>query len=201
MGTYILSGATAYISTSIDYLVVLMLIFNQATSKKQRIAVYFGDLVGTALLVFASWLLAYILHFIPDAWLLGLLGIIPIAMGVQTLFSGSKDKGEVADTLAKHRNLIVNVAIITIVTCGADNIGIYVPFFVTLSASAFIVVLLTFLVMLTLFCVAGYWLDKLPFIGKLLNKYGKWITAIVYIALGVFIMLDSGTIAKLISFF
>lgn len=201
MGTTILSGATAYISTSIDYLVVLMLIFSQAKTKKQRAAVYLGDLIGTAVLVFASWLLAYILHFIPDTWMLGLLGLIPIAMGLQTIFSGSKDKGVVTDTLAKHRNLIVNVAIITIVTCGADNIGIYVPFFVTLSASAFIVVLLTFFVMLTLFCVAGYWLDKLPFVGKILNKYGKWITAAVYIALGVFIMLDSGTIAKIVSLF
>ena len=201
MGEAILSGATAYISTSIDYLVILMLIFSQAKTKKQRVAVYFGDLAGTIILVAASIILAYILHFIPATWMLGLLGIIPVTMGVVELFNEKKNDDVVTETLASKHSLIINVAIITVVTCGADNIGIYVPFFVTLTTAQLIVVLATFFVMLTLFCLIGYGLEKLPFIAKILKKGEKWITAVVYITLGLYIMFESGTIAKLLSLF
>ncbi|WP_125981456.1 cadmium resistance transporter [Loigolactobacillus iwatensis] len=88
--------------------------------------------------------------------MLGLLSLIPIIMGLNLLLSGVDDNADVVnEKLSNQRELILNVAVITISTCGADNIGIYVHFFVTLSASVVIVVLLTFLAMLVLFCLAG----------------------------------------------
>lgn len=200
MGKLILSGATAYISTSIDYLIILMLIFSRTKTRNQRFAVYIGDLLGTSTLVASAILLAFILHFIPAEWVLGLLGLIPVFMGIKLLVSGEDDNDDVVhETLASRRGLILNVAIITIATCGADNIGIYVPFFVTLSTTGLLIVLLTFLVMLTLFCWGGYLLVKVPVIAALLEKYGRWITAVVYILLGLFILLESGTLAKALS--
>lgn len=80
MLTLIFSGVTAYISTSIDYLVILMLIFCRASSKNERLTVYLGDLLGTSVLVIISLILAFVLHFIPATWLLGILGLIPIIM-------------------------------------------------------------------------------------------------------------------------
>ena len=129
MGKIILSGATAYISTSIDYLIILMLIFSQVRSHKQRWAVYLGDLLGTGTLVLAALILAFILHLVPAEWVLGILGIIPILMGLKLLIKGEEDTDDIVhETLSSHRGLMLNVATITIATCGADNIGIYVHF-------------------------------------------------------------------------
>lgn len=200
MGKIILSGATAYISTSIDYLIILMLIFSQVRSHKQRWAVYLGDLLGTGTLVLAALILAFILHLVPAEWVLGILGIIPILMGLKLLIKGAEDTDDIVhETLSSHRGLMLNVATITIATCGADNIGIYVPFFVTLSPSAIVIVLLTFLVMLTLFFIAGYSLVKVPIIAGILEKYGRWLTAAVYILIGLYIMVESGTLTKFLS--
>jgi len=200
MGKIILSGATAYISTSIDYLIILMLIFSQVRSHKQRWAVYLGDLLGTGTLVLAALILAFILHLVPAEWVLGILGIIPILMGLKLLIKGEEATDDIVhETLSSQRGLMLNVATITIATCGADNIGIYVPFFVTLSPSAIVIVLLTFLVMLTLFFIAGYSLVKVPIIAGILEKYGRWLTAAVYILIGLYIMVESGTLTKFLS--
>lgn len=200
MLTLIFSGVTAYISTSIDYLVILMLIFCRASSKNERLTVYLGDLLGTSVLVIISLILAFVLHFIPATWLLGILGLIPIIMGMKLIVNGEENTDTVVNQkLNARRGFLLNVAMITIATCGADNIGIYVPFFVTLSVSGILIVLLTFTVMLTIFCYLGYLLAKVPVIAKSLEKYGRWITAAVYILLGLYIMFESGTFNKLFS--
>lgn len=200
MLTLIFSGVTAYISTSIDYLVILMLIFCRASSKNERLTVYLGNLLGTSVLVIISLILAFVLHFIPATWLLGILGLIPIIMGMKLIVNGEENTDTVVNQkLNARRGFLLNVAMITIATCGADNIGIYVPFFVTLSVSGILIVLLTFTVMLTIFCYLGYLLVKVPVIAKSLEKYGRWITAAVYILLGLYIMFESGTFNKLFS--
>ncbi|GAB5054338.1 CadD family cadmium resistance transporter [Pediococcus parvulus] len=200
MLTLIFSGVTAYISTSIDYLVILMLIFCRASSKNERLTVYLGDLLGTSVLVIISLILAFVLHFIPATWLLGILGLIPIIMGMKLIVNGEENTDTVVNQkLNARRGFLLNVAMITIATCGADNIGIYVPFFVTLSVSGILIVLLTFTVMLTIFCYLGYLLVKVPVIAKSLEKYSRWITAAVYILLGLYIMFESGTFNKLFS--
>jgi cadmium resistance protein CadD (predicted permease) len=72
----IITGVTAYISTSLDYLLILLVVFG-GTPKHQRGLVYVGDLVGTSILVGISLILAYALGFVPQPWLLGLLGPDP----------------------------------------------------------------------------------------------------------------------------
>ena len=202
MGKLILSGAAAYVSTSIDNLIILALVFSRAKTRQDKLAVYLGDLAGTSVLVVTALILAFILHFVPDQWLLGLLGIIPIVMGVKLLIAGDDDDDAVVNqTLKQRRSLFVSMALITIASCGADNIGIYVPYFVTLTPGAVVVVLLTFFVMLTLFCLTGYLLVKLPVVARFLDQYGRWLTAAVYILLGLYIMYESGTWTHLAAWF
>lgn len=198
MQTAILTGITAYISTSIDYLIILMVIFGSVNGK-ERWLVYWGDLLGTSVLVAASLVMAFILGFVPQEWLLGLLGIIPVLMGLRLLISGESDDDEVVESqMKKRRNIIMNVAIITIATCGADNIGIYVPIFAQSTVQTLAVILITFFFMLSLFCYVGYLLIKIPKVAEILERYGMYITAIVYIGLGLYIMFESGTVQHLV---
>lgn len=198
MQTAILTGITAYISTSIDYLIILMVIFG-SVNRKERWLIYWGDLLGTSVLVAASLVMAFILGFVPQEWLLGLLGIIPVLMGLRLLISGESDDDEVVESqMKKRRNIIMNVAIITIATCGADNIGIYVPIFAQSTVQTLAVILITFFFMLSLFCYVGYLLIKIPKVAEILERYGMYITAIVYIGLGLYIMFESGTVQHLV---
>ncbi|MHC9536321.1 cadmium resistance transporter [Dellaglioa sp. BT-FLS60] len=203
MTKIILSGVTAYISTSIDYLVILMIVFGRLKKSKAFTYVYLGDILGTTILVCTALTVSLVLGLIPEPWILGLLGFIPIIMGIMVLVT-DEDDGEGSVDRQLHVNgktrIIIDVATITVITCGADNIGIYVPFFVTLTTNQLIVVLITFFFMMTLFCIMGYFFGKIPLIAKAFDKYGRWITAAVYILLGLSIVYENGTFAKLISF-
>ncbi|MFT8669500.1 MAG: cadmium resistance transporter [Liquorilactobacillus hordei] len=190
----ILTAATAYISTSIDYLVILMLIFS-STGKKQHWPVFVGDLLGTGVLVTTSLFIAYVLSLVPQTWILGLLGVIPIIMGIKLFVFGENDEGEaIQKGLTKNASIILNVAIITITTCGADNIGIYVPLFAQNATSDIVVILITFLFMLSLFCYIGFLLTRIPFLAEFLEKYSRYLTGVIYSGLGVYILWESGTL-------
>lgn len=192
----ILTGVSAYISTSIDYLIILMVIFG-TTKNKQKWSVYIGDILGTAILVGTSLILALVIGFIPQKWILGLLGIIPILMGLKLLIFGESDD-DVEEDMHKHSNIVLNVTLITVATCGADNIGIYVPIFVQSNFNQIAVIVITFFFMLSLFCYIGYILGKVPKIADILERFGKYITAIVYILIGMGILIESGSISHFI---
>lgn len=199
MMTAILTGVSAYISTSLDYLFILMIVFG-TVKREERLAVYFGDLLGTTVLVSVSLLFAYVLRLVPAQWVLGLLGLIPIAIGLRFLLSGDDDDDEtIRRRLGLTQSTVINVAIITVATCGADNIGIYVPLFATLDSRSLGVVLVTFVVMLTLVCILGALLGSRPVVARLLDRFGTTVTSLIYMAIGVYILLDSGTIQHLIS--
>lgn len=194
----IIMGVTAYISTSLDYLLILMVVFG-GTPKHQRGLVYVGDLVGTSILVGISLILAYALGFVPQPWLLGLLGLIPVYMGIRLLLGEEEDADEKVDAaMAQHMNVIWKVALITVTTCGADNIGIYVPLLTQLNQGALPLLLMTFLVMLTLFCATGLLLSRIPQIAHLLDCYGRYITAAVYCLIGFGVLWEGGTVQHLL---
>lgn len=67
---HIISAVLVFISTSIDYLVVLTILFSLIKSDK-KLAIYIGQYIGTGLLVGFSLIAAYFLKFIPEDWLIG----------------------------------------------------------------------------------------------------------------------------------
>lgn len=127
-------------------------IFAKRKSRKDIINIYLGQFLGSVSLIFLSLLFAFVLNYIPSKEILGLLGLIPIFLGLKVLLLGDSDGEAIAkDGLRKdNKNLIFLVAMITFASCGADNIGVFVPYFTTLNLANLIVTLLTFLVMIYL---------------------------------------------------
>lgn len=88
----ILSALAVYISTSIDYLFILLIIFLKTILKGLR--QIFGQYLGTGILVAISLFAAYVLNFIPQDWIIGLLGLIPIYLGIRVAFVGEEEEEE-----------------------------------------------------------------------------------------------------------
>ena len=85
-----------------------------------------------------SLFFAVILKLVPEEWILGLLGLIPLGLGIKYLFFGDDDDDEELDELLqkrKNKSLLGTVIIISFASCGADNIALFTPFFMTLSAN------------------------------------------------------------------
>ncbi|NQJ66323.1 CadD family cadmium resistance transporter [Streptococcus suis] len=191
----IVTSIILYSGTAVDLLIILMLFFAKRKSRKDIINIYLGQFLGSVSLIFLSLLFAFVLNYIPSKEILGLLGLIPIFLGLKVLLLGDSDGEAIAnDGLRKdNKNLIFLVAMITFASCGADNIGVFVPYFTTLNLANLIVTLLTFLVMIYLLVFSAQKLSQVPSVGETLEKYSRWFIAVVYLGLGMYILIENNS--------
>ena len=189
----IVTSIILYSGTAVDLLIILMLFFAKRKSRKDIINIYLGQFLGSVSLIFLSLLFAFVLNYIPSKEILGLLGLIPIFLGLKVLLLGDSDGEAIAkEGLRKdNKNLIFLVAMITFASCGADNIGVFVPYFITLNLANLIVALLTFLVMIYLLVFSAQKLAQVPSVGETLEKYSRWFIAVVYLGLGIYILIEN----------
>ena len=189
----VVTSIILYSGTAVDLLIILMLFFAKRKSRKDIINIYLGQFLGSVSLIFLSLLFAFVLNYIPSKEILGLLGLIPIFLGLKVLLLGDSDGEAIAkDGLRKDdKNLIFLVAMITFASCGADNIGVFVPYFITLNLANLIVTLLTFLVMIYLLVFSAQKLAQVPSVGETLEKYSRWFIAVVYLGLGMYILIEN----------
>ena len=191
----VVTSIILYSGTAVDLLIILMLFFAKRKSRKDIINIYLGQFLGSVSLIFLSLLFAFVLNYIPSKEILGLLGLIPIFLGLKVLLLGDSDGEAIAkDGLQKdNKNLIFLVAMITFASCGADNIGVFVPYFTTLNLANLIVALLTFLVMIYLLVFSAQKLAQVPSVGETLEKYSRWFIAVVYLGLGMYILIENNS--------
>lgn len=150
-----------------------------------------------------SLFFAYVLHYVPEKWILGLLGFIPIYLGLKVaIYDDCEDEKKAKAELDKKglSQLTKTVVLVTIASCGADNIGLFVPYFTTLNGLELIVTLITFIILIFILVFTAQKLANIPGVGEVIEKFSRWIMAIIYIGLGLFIIIENDTIQTLISF-
>ena len=191
----VVTSIILYSGTAVDLLIILMLFFAKRKSRKDIINIYLGQFLGSVSLILLSLLFAFVLDYIPSKEILGLLGLIPIFLGLKVLLLGDSDGEAIAkEGLRKdNKNLIFLVAMITFASCGADNIGVFVPYFTTLNLGNLIVTLLTFLVMIYILVFSAQKLAQVPSVGETLEKYSRWFVAVVYLGLGIYILVENNS--------
>ncbi|HES9526669.1 Cad superfamily protein [Streptococcus pneumoniae] len=198
MGQTIISAIGVYISTSIDYLIILIILSAQLSQNKQKWHIYAGQYLGTGLLVGASLVAAYVVNFVPEEWMVGLLGLIPIYLGIRFAIVGEdaeEEEEEIIERLeqSKANQLFWTVTLLTIAS-GGDNLGIYIPYFASLDWSQTLVALLVFVIGIIIFCEISRVLSSIPLIFETIEKYERIIVPLVFILLGLYIMYENGTI-------
>lgn len=204
MGQTIISAIGVYVSTSIDYLFILIILFAQLPQKKQKWHIYAGQYLGTGLLVAASLIAAYVVNFAPEEWMVGLLGLIPIYLGIRFAIVGEGEEEEEEEVLerlehSKANQLFWTVTLLTIAS-GGDNLGIYIPYFASLEWSHILVVLIVFGIGIIVLCELSRGLSSIPLISETIEKYERIIVPLVFIPLGLYIMYENGTIQTLLTY-
>lgn len=205
----IISAIGAFLVTNIDDIFVLMLLFSQTKSitandnslnQRKSISprdIFIGQYLGFSLLVLISLLGTFGIMLIPEKWV-GLLGLIPIYLGIKLFIKGEDDdESAILSGLGKFNTFFLSVAFITFAN-GGDNIGIYIPFFATLNTSELVITVITFLVMVSVWCFIGYRLARFRHVSETLEKYGQWIIPVVFVGLGIYIMIETGTLGTII---
>ncbi|MBQ0978958.1 MULTISPECIES: cadmium resistance transporter [Micromonospora] len=185
-------AAVVFAATDIDDIVILTLFFVAArtTGRPRPWQIVAGQYLGIGALALASAVVAAGLLVVPDPWT-GLLGLLPIALGVRALRASDDDvtPAVVTGTLG--------VAGVTIAN-GADNVAVYVPVFRALGAADSAVFLLVFVLLIALWCAAGAWLGGHPRVVRLVERAGHWLVPTIFIGIGVLILVSSGVLGRLV---
>ena len=199
----IVTAAILYIATAVDLLVILLIFFAKAKTKKEYRDIYIGQYVGSVILIVVSLFFAFVLNYVPEKWILGLLGLIPIYLGIKVAIYDDCEGEKRAKKELNEKGLsklVGTVAIVTIASCGADNIGLFVPYFVTLSVTNLFITLFVFLILIFFSVFTAQKLANIPGVGEIVEKFSRWIMAVIYIALGLFIIIENDTIQTILGF-
>ncbi|BCJ51097.1 hypothetical protein Asp14428_25720 [Actinoplanes sp. NBRC 14428] len=153
-----------------------------------------GQYAGIAALVAVSGLAAVGLTIVPDPWT-GLLGLVPVALGVRGLIGAWRSAEDAPEAVAAGNALAV--AGVTVAN-GADNIAVYTPVFRTLGVAGTVTTVTVFAVLVAVWCAAASWLGSHRRVIAVAERYGHWLVPLVFVAIGVVIVAESGVLSRLI---
>lgn len=166
-----------FASTNIDDGFLLSILFAQRIPARRIVA---GQYLGFGIIVVVSLVATLAALSIPHRWI-RFLGLAPLALGIKCFFKMWRTRGPAPTT--PHVG-VVAIALVT-ASCGADNVGIYVPFFVFARAYLWFI-LASYAVLLALWCLVARW------IGTHVAVTERWSDRIVpwiFILLGVWILI------------
>lgn len=187
-----------FASTNVDDIFVLLGFFADRKFHPRQIVI--GQYLGISVLCGVSVLASLISLVIPAAYI-GLLGLVPIILGLKklwTLWQGFEAESDPEDhdkASIGHGN-IAAVAAVTIAN-GGDNIGIYTPLFATRTSDEITIIAIVFVVMTALWLGAAHFLVNHPTIGAPIRRYGHRVVPFVLVALGILILHEAGTVRLL----
>ncbi|MBD0310393.1 MAG: cadmium resistance transporter [Microcoleus sp. T1-bin1] len=201
--TAISTGMTAFTATNLDDILILLLFFSQVNAVFRRRHIVFGQYLGFTALVLASLPGFFGRLIFPPDWI-GMLGLLPIAIGLSRLLNPETDDSEAEAELEQSEKSFFSsflspqtysVAAVTVAN-GGDNIGIYVPLFASNTLESLAVILAVFFAMVGVWCYAAYRLIQMRAIADTLTRYGNQLVPFVLIGLGIAILVKSGTLAS-----
>ncbi|GAA3930712.1 CadD family cadmium resistance transporter [Actinomadura viridis] len=194
--TTIVTAAGMFAGTNIDDLIVLTVLFltYRTGGAPEPWRIWAGQYAGIAALVALSLIAALGLTIVPDVWV-GLLGLIPFALGVRGLVTAVRaGDGGTSPAIASG---VLSVAGVTIAN-GADNIAVYTPVFRTIGAGPTAVTIAVFAAGVALWCLAASRLGSHKKIIEIVERYGAWLVPVVFIAIGALIIVESGVLGRIL---
>ncbi|MBN3924723.1 cadmium resistance transporter [Nostoc sp. NMS4] len=203
--TAITTGAIAFIATNIDDIVILLLFFSQINTNFRPRHIVAGQFLGFTVLLILSLSGLFGGLVLSKNWI-GLLGLLPISIGISSLVNWDKDSSKevVLETEEAEASIITSffspqsysVAAVTIAN-GSDNISVYIPLFASCNLEDFVVIIGIFFLLLGLWCYAAYKLTNNRVIADVLTRYVNNLVPFVLIGLGVFIVLKSEALSPI----
>jgi cadmium resistance protein CadD (predicted permease) len=193
-------GATAFVATNIDDLLILIAFFANSSFPLPQIVL--GQCAGMASLLAIGIVGSLIALIVPNN-LIGLIGIFPIAIGIKELLELLKngDNEESAKQLSRSRlkAYLPFLTVAAVTFSGGEEIGIYTSVFATYNEVSEIIIIVLWVMVLTgLWCAIAYHLVNRPLIASSIKRTGTVALPFVLIGLGVYILAEAFLIPSLL---
>jgi cadmium resistance protein CadD (predicted permease) len=192
--------------TNVDDIIVLAVFFGQAISRSGRLRVVLGQYLGVAGILLAAVVGTLGAGLLPEK-AIPYLGLLPLFLGLRAAWrvwqerrqtaagaeagSQSHDAEAQGTTHPGREPGVLTVAAVTLAN-GGDNIGVYVPVFAATGVGALLSYVIVFLLLVAVWCVAGWWFASRPVVAQVLTRWGHLILPVVLIAIGLIILIEGG---------
>ncbi len=184
-----------FIATNIDDIIILSLFFGRGqgqpgTTRRILLGQYLGFLgiLGAAVLAALG-----AQALLPDQ-VLPYFGLIPLGLGLWATWQAWRNRDDDDDDAAQLEGKRVSVWTVAAVTFanGGDNIGVYVPVFVSVSWSTILAYCIVFLLLVAVLVFAARWITSRKPIAEALERWEHILFPAVLIGLGVVILISGG---------
>jgi cadmium resistance transport/sequestration family protein len=188
-----------FAGNNVDDIIVLTVLFlnSRASGKPRPWQIVVGQYAGIGALVAISAAAALGLAIVPNQWV-GLLGLVPMALGVRGLVKAVRARNRAEEPSAVVASGVASVAAVTIAN-GADNISVYTPMFRTLGLADSLITVAVFTFLVAVWCAAGAWLGSHRRIIEAVERFGHWLVPAVFITIGAVNVVKSGVIGRLLN--
>ena len=131
----------------------------------------------------------------------GFLGLLPLGIGiyglVRYLRRRARDDDDDDDESAIKAGGLLGVAGITIAN-GADNISLYTPVFRSQAPLETVTTIVVFLLLVAVWCLVARAIGANRRVTEALERIEHWLVPAVFIGLGLYILIESGVVPRLL---
>jgi cadmium resistance protein CadD (predicted permease) len=188
----IVTAIAMFAATNIDDAVVLVVlnVASRAGGLPKRWEIWAGQYLGFSVLLLVSFLAALGLRVVRVEWV-GLLGLIPVLLGIRGLVTFIRTRREADSDPPVVATGLLSVVAVTVAN-GGDNIALYTPVFRIIGVADAALTLAVFAVCTALWCLAGQLAVSHQRVVEILQRSSLWLVPVVLIVLGVYIIGRSG---------
>jgi len=187
----IIASVIAFISTNIDDLFILTLLYAQARTPSEEHRITLGHTLGIAFLTIVSLVGALSKRLLPVQYVRWL-GLVPILLGIRVLIGywrSCRSNDAIPETIGPsgHSGSFSTAAVT--VANGADNIGVYIPLFAGFASVQLLTAFAVFFLMNLFWCRLGRNISNLPFIRNTVSRYQELMMGSVFILIGLYVLI------------
>jgi cadmium resistance protein CadD (predicted permease) len=181
----------SFVATSFDNFTLLLGFFSDPRYSRRRVLL--GYVASTLGMVVLAYAFSAAVELAP-AGVLGLLGIVPLAFGLQGLYrlwrpasSGGEEDGDVA----RERGFVA-VLLVMLANSG-DTFGVFVSLFADTAEGLEVWILVSGVGMAAAYAVLARWLVSHEGVAEAIRKIARVVLPFLLIAIGLYILADTGT--------
>lgn len=179
-------AGSAFIATNLDNLVLLVALFGRYSDR--RYEVVFGYFSAMAVILGTTFLVGRIAGNAPVNYL-GLLGIFPVLIGLVELGRLFRNRGGIHSPVAPGvGSTAVAAALMTQLSNSADTIVTFSVLFSDSNDFGDLLVFASFGVMALLWVLIAQQTLRHPWLSRPIQLYGHYITPLILIAVGLFVL-------------
>ena len=184
-------AAAAFVATNLDNFFLLLSFL--AIPSVQSKSVFLGFMTGMLILIGFSATAILLPALLPVKYL-GLLGIVPVTVGIRQLIAtnrGLDPSGQSA--VPAVQSSAFSAVVLTQISNGSDTIITFAPLIADSMPSAVILILATFVAMSLLLWRTARRVHLQPGVAALTKRYGRFLAPVILILVGSYILANTAT--------